>query len=295
MAGAGIYSVSIRAPPSRAGRRAPVVVTGHSKGFQSAPRPRGRGDNTRICMAAQDRVSIRAPPSRAGRRFQIGALGGREFVSIRAPPSRAGRLLSPICLAYSIMFQSAPRPRGRGDLPAVRVVVSAVVFQSAPRPRGRGDMSEFTMPTGDPAGFNPRPALAGGATNTPSAAASPATTFQSAPRPRGRGDSGPAAAANPPPSVSIRAPPSRAGRPKRSCRPSSPTWFQSAPRPRGRGDILLERYRQLKRKFQSAPRPRGRGDASSCWPRRRRSRVSIRAPPSRAGRRWQLMLKPIRL
>ncbi len=60
--------------------------------FQSAPRPRGRGDQTQWPVSAlTNAVSIRAPPTWAGRlAFEIGIVG-RLLVSIRAPPTWAGR------------------------------------------------------------------------------------------------------------------------------------------------------------------------------------------------------------
>ncbi len=110
-------------------------------------------------------VSIRAPPSRAGRHLRIKppdlwssrfnprpalASGATSFpaavwpvddVSIRAPPSRAGRQMGINPLQRARMFQSAPRPRERGDADAP---------------------ADHTVQHG----FNPRPALASGATAT---------------------------------------------------------------------------------------------------------------------------------
>jgi len=134
------------------------------------------------------------------------------------------------------------------------------------------------------AGFNPRPALARGATRAELA--------------RCAGDVG----------VSIRAPRSRAGRRRTTRKTLAVSGFQSAPRARARGDSPRERKRTTPTTFQSAPRARARGDArhpGQCdvplrfqsAPRARARGdaigvfgllvvvlVSIRAPRSRAGR-----------
>ncbi len=110
------YDVSIRAPLSRAGRRArSVAVTRARDAFQSAPRSVERGD-----LAA----------SRLAR--------NRERVSIRAPLSRAGRPQLDECARLAIMFQSAPRSVERGDQ-YVDASSHGCRFQSAPRSVERGD------------------------------------------------------------------------------------------------------------------------------------------------------------
>ncbi len=117
---------------------------------------------------------------------------------------------------------------------------------------------------------------------------SAAAWFQSAPRSRDRGDA----------------------RALRLAKP--PQLFQSAPRSRDRGDVNGTVCVDCKRAFQSAPRSRDRGDHGARIPRhiltsfnprpglatgatrrrrawRRWSRVSIRAPVSRPGRRLMLV------
>ena len=84
--------------------------------------------------------------------------------------------------------------------------------------------------------------------------------FQSAPRPRGRGDTNKQSAG------------------------TNLSLFQSAPRPRGRGDFTGMMKQDAIDRFQSAPRPRGRGDNSDPIMLRIVDQVSIRAPPTRAGR-----------
>ncbi len=205
-------------------------------------------------------VSIRAPPTRAGRPDIRSALTCCQVVSIRAPPTRAGRRGPVVDGDRQPAFQSAPRPRGRGDFVSTSVVPSH-------------------------ASFNPRPAHAGGATYTTSTCVEVLLSFQSAPRPRGRGDkrgltSHPHSRGfNPRPAhaggatsaaaklyrdmkVSIRAPPTRAGRPNVTTASPSAALFQSAPRPRGRGDVKARGETISKLVFQSAPRPRGRGDVT---------------------------------
>jgi hypothetical protein len=228
--------------------------------FQSAPRPRGRGDaivpiceprpssfNPRPAHAGGATgnaghagdctgVSIRDPPTRAGRQ----TLGGKNTatcqVSIRAPPTRAGR-----------------RARAREQRPNVSVSIRAPPTRAGRPTR----VFIWVLLIGC---FNPRPAHAGGATERlapthPCAGVSIRAPPTRAGRPvvarvhRQRGQ------------VSIRAPPTRAGR--HGQRSEFAEWiaFQSAPRPRGRGDPAVRRGIVWKALFQSAPRPRGRGDS----------------------------------
>ncbi len=155
-------------------------------------------------------VSIRAPLSRAGRPIATKTCPTVEVVSIRAPLSRAGRRVVPTVAAPVIVFQSAPRSRERGDDANTVGVTHSIAFQSAPRSRERGDIARSrTVCVGQC--FNPRPALASGATPD----ANP-----------GQG----------PRLVSIRAPLSRAGRPVPVSSSNASRWFQSAPRSRERGD-----------------------------------------------------------
>src|SRR5437867_2246460 len=63
-------------------------------------------------------------------------------------------------------FQSAPRARARGDLPGMPIESFTNRFQSAPRARARGDHNGRTARDGGKC-FNPRPALARGATSPP--------------------------------------------------------------------------------------------------------------------------------
>ena len=157
-------------------------------------------------------VSIRAPRSRAGRLTRGGLFLGAGQVSIRAPRSRAGRPLRPDVAVGFNQFQSAPRARARGD-----------------HERGARHAERQC--------FNPRPALARGATVL--GGHHDRTTR-----------------------VSIRAPRSRAGRPVITSVPATATLFQSAPRARARGDYPLKATADGLAKFQSAPRARARGDLS---------------------------------
>src|SRR6185295_12678597 len=86
--------------------------------FQSAPRPRGRGDveATNSSLAASKFQSAPRPRGRGDER----ARHHRQEhwrVSIRAAPAWARRLvyLNRDSIEY-LRFQSAPRPRGRGDM-----------------------------------------------------------------------------------------------------------------------------------------------------------------------------------
>ena len=155
--------------------------------FQSAPRPRGRGDAART-LRSTGPESFNPRPARAGgATVVLAAMGFGLRVSIRAPPARAGRRWKLRDSLKAQKFQSAPRPRGRGDPGASGLITMPGPFQSAPRPRGRGDMPADGSAAKACQRFNPRPARAGGATQ--------ATTQQQV-----GGE------------VSIRAPPARAGR-----------------------------------------------------------------------------------
>ena len=157
--------------------------------FQSAPRPRGRGDLfRRVFLVSLRRFNPR--PARAGGatfsphvsrpsvfRFNPrparagGATDPREdtavagVVSIRAPPARAGRPRQEMlaALAVQVSIRAPPARAGRPIGPAS--MLSEVVFQSAPRPRGRGDQFQ-SEPRWSHSCFNPRPARAGGATSS---------------------------------------------------------------------------------------------------------------------------------
>ena len=131
------------------------------------------------------------------------------------------------------------------------------MFQSAPRSHERGDRRRLAWAAGA-ACFNPRPALTSGATlfvNIPSII----HRFQSAPRSHERGDMTATGARR--------------------------HWLGFNPRPALTSGAT--RYRPRPRQsnqFQSAPRSHERGDWTSLL-QTRTSRVSIRAPLSRAGRR----------
>ena len=225
---------SIRAPLSRAGRHAGLATT-----------------------AVAAFVSIRAPLSRAGRHRGAHALGDSNRVSIRAPLSRAGRRPDTGAAPRFDLFQSAPRSRERGDAPHSSQPFANQSFQSAPRSRERGD-SARSSPCPGRSSFNPRPALASGA------------TFEFPIKDEHA-------------RVSIRAPLSRAGRLRRVVSAAPLMLFQSAPRSRERGDITigfivgrLERFNPRPALASGATRP----VAARCQSRN----VSIRAPLSRAGR-----------
>ncbi len=138
--GQGVIQMFQSAPRSRErGDLIPVASPEKIDKFQSAPRSRERGDRGRRKGGEGDCVSIRAPLSRAGRHMSTGSIGKTAGVSIRAPLSRAGRPLSPQVAPPPSEFQSAPRSRERGD------------FKSSAQKR-------------ETSCFNPRPALASGAT-----------------------------------------------------------------------------------------------------------------------------------
>ena len=179
------------------GRRARQTPGGHhclgrdrdraNQMFQSAPRPRGRGDissafASRSCRCFNPRPAHAGGATRACLNSEIGTqsfnprpahAGGATLpqseaadlyeVSIRAPPTRAGRLEPTAARQRLRKFQSAPRPRGRGDTCEGKARCAAAKFQSAPRPRGRGDRAGCQGAI-IARGFNPRPAHAGGAT-----------------------------------------------------------------------------------------------------------------------------------
>ena len=182
---ASTVDVSIRAPLSRAGR------------------PGTRGGRRKASIV----VSIRAPLSRAGRPdCQFEAANSR--VSIRAPLSRAGRPAE--CSTHWAVdrFQSAPRSVERGDCLG-REARRTFLFQSAPRSVERGDTAvEYCEARPS---FNPRPAQSSGAT-TPMDHEHADNSFN----PRPAQSSGATYVGHAPThrSVSIRAPLSRAGRPR---------------------------------------------------------------------------------
>ena len=81
--------------------------------------------------------------------------------------------------------------------------------------------------------------------------------------------------------VSIRAPASRPGRPRRLNAASTTSAFQSAPRPRDRGDTQSYGATPRNQWFQSAPRPRDRGDCDlPNWPSRKDFVAHFRQPAS---------------
>jgi hypothetical protein len=156
-------------------------VTVRVNGFQSAPRPCGRGDlaqlakdnQTKAFQSApnfcqnllQDSVSIRAPALRPGRPGRHG--GQRREICFNPRPGLAtgATLLLANVRRHHLRFQSAPRSCDRGDL---KLTVVLLAFAS----------------------FNPRPGLATGATPNRSKPSAIAITFQSAPRSCDRGDCG---------------------------------------------------------------------------------------------------------
>jgi len=152
------------APRARArGDCAGVSIPFRGFAFQSAPRARARGDQVQGRESPGTGVSIRAPRSRAGRRGDDPFRLEMNLVSIRAPRSRAGRRRPNDCGVGSGMVSiRAPRSRA-GRLKSAPESGRCAMFQSAPRARARGDQSVAMLPSGL-AGFNPRPALARGAT-----------------------------------------------------------------------------------------------------------------------------------
>jgi len=143
------------------------------------------GDDV-VCIT-QSLVSIRAPRLLTGRRVCFGEKVGVSLVSIRAPRLLTGRLNCRSRSAIRLLFQSAPRDCSRGDLKMQALGIKHEVvsirapqlltgrlassssnrrfqgFQSAPRNCSRGDSR--SVPWCPPGRcFNPRPAIAHGAT-----------------------------------------------------------------------------------------------------------------------------------
>ena len=177
-------------------------------------------------------------------------------VSIRAPLSRAGRRKADFGILWYNGFN--PRPAlASGTTPMIRFTSRTMMFQSAPRSRERDDLHSPIAPL-RPCRFNPRPALASG------------TTFVSTARISDE-------------CVSIRAPLSRAGRPRRPNARRAARRFQSAPRSRERDDSMSAKLPLGFIGFN--PRP-ALASGTTCWCMLfvRFQRVSIRAPLSRAGR-----------
>src|SRR5438128_1469252 len=84
--------------------------------FQSAPRPRGRGDAGCECRSSSNSLFQSAPRPRGRGDWWVSDLDiDIDRVSIRASPSRARRPDSKESFGVYFEFQSAPRPRGRGD------------------------------------------------------------------------------------------------------------------------------------------------------------------------------------
>ncbi len=133
-------------------------------------------------------VSIRAPLLRAGRRRRINTVGNRWRVSIRAPLLRAGRPMFGVQSGDATQFQSAPRSCERGDTgisgdaggagpvsiraPLLRAgrlvqflfqIFERVVSIRAPLLRAGRHTPRRSRPSWNMS-FNPRPALASGAT-----------------------------------------------------------------------------------------------------------------------------------
>jgi hypothetical protein len=218
--------VLILARPSRAGRparrgptqsRSPVSILARPSpppmspnGFQSSPGPRGPG-------VPHDTPYLR--------RTQV--------VSILARPSRAGRPSARSFFARSTEFQSSPGPRGPGVFANTGEENEQTLVSILARPSraGRPCRSGRCRLEGC---FNPRPALAGRASNLPWL-----RIYEQ--------------------SVSILARPSRAGRLTAPARAAEQDEFQSSPGPRGPGvDVSGDEYMELCW-FQSSPGPRGPG------------------------------------
>ena len=202
----GLKDVSIRAPPARAGRLADRSISARSPSlFQSAPRPRGRGDVTAGRARRSPRSLFQSAPRPRGRGDLV--VGGLR--------------------AASDEFQSAPRPRGRGDLHD-RDVASAAMHVSIRAPPARAGRRKLMVSRRCDAVSIRAPPVRGATGRWPRrtsvsirappawrgdcAAADVASQFQSAPRPRGRGDVVACLPSCGVRLVSIRAPPARAGR-----------------------------------------------------------------------------------
>ncbi len=284
--------VSIRAPRLRAGRLRAVGTAVIECMFQSAPRACARGDLANRAVLLVPRRFNPRPALARGATPRHAARRPRQPVSIRAPRLRAGRLQILLECGADLGFQSAPRACARGDANLDTLRRHLLAFQSAPRACARGDRctkhdrlrkrrfqsapracarGDWVLDTGDEYSpcFNPRPALARGATPGHQRARRGQISFN--PRPalaRGatrasRGRANTRSGFNPRPAlargatsrptampashcVSIRAPRLRAGRPLSA--PMSPPSlrFQSAPRACARGDA---------RPATSSPRP----------------------------------------
>ena len=160
------------------------------------------------------------------------------------------------------VFQSATRPRGRGDPSRICSVCWPRTFQSAPRPRGRGDpVVQAQIEPGRC--FNPRPAHAGGATSGQRLGpADAAVSIRAPPTRAGRPVRASLLARRR--LVSIRAPPTRAGRHGKLDRNRHDGAVSIRAPPTRAGRHEPTDFIDLVGKFQSAPRPRGRGDIHGC-------------------------------
>ena len=190
--------IAFQSAPRPRGRGDPSrVPPPHGPGlFQSAPRPRGRGDpKGPPSQSTQCRFNPR--PAHVGgataRRSSLIFLGS---VSIRAPPTWAGRREDAEQLAQGdeVSIRAPPTWAGRPQSAAQCIEQS----RFNPRPAHVGGATRPPERQAPPdTRFNPRPAHVGGATPPPSS--SPISKpFQSAPRPRGRGDGGISAPLPPP-------------------------------------------------------------------------------------------------
>ncbi len=162
----GPRCVSIRAPRLRAGRLRRVHAGVGASLFQSAPRACARGDEARD-TADHRRAQFQSAPRACARGDAMPAHSASwaTQVSIRAPRLRAGRPTTAAAPAHPLPFQSAPRACARGDQAVPAIAWLAHEFQSAPRACARGDQEGPSLPAADRR-FNPRPALARGATSS---------------------------------------------------------------------------------------------------------------------------------
>ncbi len=152
------------------------------------------------------------PAIARGATLRVAGLRAEIPVSIRAPRLLAGRHERLHHHPGENQFQSAPRDCSRGDRFRRLVAGLRLWFQSAPRDCSRGDLRLLRCIACN-GGFNPRPAIARGATRI---RLPRVLVFL----------------------VSIRAPRLLAGRPLNDQRHNQMKTFQSAPRDCSRGDCV---------------------------------------------------------
>ena len=132
--------------------------------FQSAPRPRGRGDFSRL-PKCQQVIRFNPHPAHVGGVTQDVRGVVHSFCRFNPHPAHVGGVTQIVpALTFSCTaFQSAPRPRGRGDLARPSRPRASGCFN--PHPAHVGGVTKLSARySARLAGFNPHPAHVGGVT-----------------------------------------------------------------------------------------------------------------------------------